>query len=31
MKDGAVLRSAEDLYALVEELGESFVGAAQKL
>jgi len=31
MKDGVVLGSAEDLDALVEELGESFVGAARKL
>ena len=31
MKDGVVLGSAEDLDALVEQLGESFVGAARKL
>lgn len=31
MKNGAVLKSPEDLYGLVEEIGVEFVGAAQKL
>jgi hypothetical protein len=31
MKGDRVLKSAEDLFALVEEIGERFVGTAEKL